>query len=147
MKPFFNLRDPEIAERIVAKNALAFAFVNQMPIVPGQTLICPIRVAKTCEELTAEEWMSIHDLKKIVCKSMFQALGAEGFNFAWNEEESAGQTVPHFHLHILPRKNGDQGIYQYEPRSFLYRPGTRAISPKEELLEVVALLRKALSLN
>ena len=53
----------------------------------------------------------------------------------------AGQTVPHFHLHILPRKKGDTGITQYEPRIFLYRPGTRATLPQEELASLASLLR------
>jgi len=56
-----------------------------------------------------------------------------------------GQSVPHFHLHIVPRKEGDQGVYQYEPREFLYRPGPRTISsPHEELNGVVEMIKKAL---
>lgn len=58
--------------------------------------------------------------------------------------ENAGQTVPHFHLHIVPRKSGDAGILEYEPRVFLYRPGTRAISPSEELQQTAELIKNNL---
>jgi hypothetical protein len=39
---------------------------------------------------------------------------------------------------------GDSGIIEYEPRKFLYRPGTREISPEQELIEVANLIRNNL---
>ncbi len=140
MKPFTE--DPTVSLRTIAENDFAFAFLGQMPIVPGHTLICPKRVVAKSEELTMDEWRDILKLKELVCGALKEALGAEGFNFAWNEGEMAGQSVPHFHLHVLPRKVGDTGITQYEPRVFLYRPGIRDISPQEELGSLANLLRK-----
>jgi diadenosine tetraphosphate (Ap4A) HIT family hydrolase len=115
-----------------------------VPIVPGHTLICPIRCVKTSEELTHDEWKEILELKYLVCKALKKAFHAEGFNFAWNMGENAGQTVPHFHLHVVPRKLGDTGILQYEPRLFLYRPGSRATSPSEELQQTAEFIRNSL---
>lgn len=135
------INDPTVAERTVHENRLAIAFLGKMPIVPGHTLICPKREVPKSEELTFEEWRDILELKTLVCKKLKKTFQAEGFNFAWNEGELAGQSVPHFHLHVLPRKTGDAGILQYEPRMFLYRPGTRAISPTDELASIAALLR------
>lgn len=66
---------------------------------------------------------------------------AEGFNFAWNEGKDYGQSVPHFHLHVVPRSPGDEGITEYEPRKFLYRPGSREDSPETELAAVAAEIR------
>jgi diadenosine tetraphosphate (Ap4A) HIT family hydrolase len=137
----FDLEDLSIKNRIVFQNQFAFSFVNKMPIVPGHAIVTPIRVVSSCEELSMEEWRAILELKNLLCIAMKKAFSAEGFNFAWNEGECAGQTVPHFHLHVLPRRKDDAGIYQYEPRSFLYRPGTRAQSPAEELHEVAKLLQ------
>jgi diadenosine tetraphosphate (Ap4A) HIT family hydrolase len=139
METFVN--DPTITHRMVAENELAFAFLGKMPIVPGHTLVCPKRIVAKSEELTPEEWRNILALKDIICEKLKNVLQAEGFNFAWNEGEMAGQSVPHFHLHILPRKNGDAGITQYEPRLFLYRPGIRPTSPQEELTSLAKLLR------
>ena len=115
-----------------------------MPIVPGHALICPIRVVESCEQLSSEEWQALLELQNQVCSALRSVFRAEGFNFAWNMGEQAGQTVPHFHLHVVPRKSGDTGILQYEPREFLYRPGSRAISPAEELQQTAELIRKNL---
>lgn len=138
----FDVQDPDIASRVVGENKLAFAFLNKMPIVPGHILICPKRIVADSESLSSEEWLHVLQLKEMVCKQLKYVLGVEGFNFAWNEGgEIAGQTVPHFHLHVVPRKKGDAGITQYEPRVFLYRPGTRSTSPEEELMSLASLLR------
>ncbi len=69
---------------------------------------------------------------------------AEGFNLAWNEGKIAGQNVSHFHLHVVPRKIGDAGITEYEPRKFLYRSGSREESPDTELLAVANLIRSSI---
>jgi len=137
----FDFNDPDIQQRLVAENNLCFAFLNKMPIVPGHVLICPKRPVTTSNELTFDEWKDLLALKEIVCTKLKQALEAKGFNFAWNEDLIAGQTVPHFHLHIVPRKENDAGIIEYEPRVFLYRPGSRADSPKEELIAFANTLR------
>jgi diadenosine tetraphosphate (Ap4A) HIT family hydrolase len=137
----FDPEDPRIRERTVVRNRLAFSFLSYMPIVPGHLLISPIRVVASSEELVLEEWRAILDLKQQVCQALKQAFNAEGFNFAWNMGENAGQTVPHFHLHVVPRKKGDTGILQYEPRVFLYRPGSRAVSASEELKQVALIIK------
>jgi diadenosine tetraphosphate (Ap4A) HIT family hydrolase len=139
LPPFIS--DPSIGDRMVAENRLAMAFLGRMPIVPGHTLISPKRAAATSEDLTPEEWSDILELKELVCRKLKHVFHAEGFNFAWNEGELAGQSVAHFHLHVLPRKPGDAGILEYEPRLFLYRPGSREISPERELAAIAKLLR------
>jgi len=140
----FDIESPGIKERLVACNDLAFSFLNHMPIVPGHLLICPIRAVESCEELTLEEWQAILALQHQVCNALRKTFGAEGFNFAWNMGENAGQTVPHFHLHVVPRKAGDSGILRFEPRVFLYRPGSRAVSPLEELRQTAELIKGGL---
>ena len=137
----FEIDSPKIRDRLIAKNHLAFAFPSYIPIVPGHVLICPIRVVETCEGLSKEEWEAILSLKLSICSALKKVFQAEGFNFAWNMGANAGQSVPHFHLHVVPRKEGDTGILEYEPRKFLYRPGSRLQSPAEELQEVASLLR------
>lgn len=143
---YFDVDDPRIKERVVARNPLAFSFLSHMPIVPGHVLICPIRVVSSSEDLRLEEWQAILDLKSQVCRALKQAFQAEGFNFAWNSGESAGQSVPHFHLHVVPRKKGDAGVLQYEPRAFLYRPGSRAVAAPEELHLALQAIKSHLSL-
>lgn len=141
----FEFSAPDIQQRLVAESPLCFAFLNKMPIVAGHTLLCPKRPVAISEELSFDEWKDLRSLKDQVCTKLKKVLHAKGFNFAWNEGLIAGQTVPHFHLHIVPRKENDAGITEYEPRVFLYRPGSRATSPQEELITLANELKKQLS--
>ena len=97
-------------------------------------------IYKDCILLNLWSILTLTTLKS----AMIKAFAAEGFNYAWNEELVAGQTVPHLHLHMLPRKKGDSGIVDYEPRKFLYRPGERSDSPDQELIKVTELIKKNL---
>jgi len=132
---------------IIFKNDLSFAFLTYKPIVPGHTLICPIRHVKYFEDLTKDEVQSIFDLRMNIHEALIKTFKAEGFNYAWNENEIGGQSVQHFHLHILPRVAGDAGTYQYEPRQFLYGSGGsagRKEEPEEELSRISKLIRSNL---
>lgn len=132
---------PDIKERQIIENDLAWAFPTNIPITHGHTLISPKRCISKYEDLSKEEKDDIEKLRIKICNSLKKAFDSEGFNFAWNDGENCGQSVPHFHLHIVPRKEGDSGIYQYEPREFLYRPGSREDSPEDELKEVAKIIK------
>lgn len=113
-----------------------------MPITPGHSLSIPKRIVAKMSQLTEQEILSVFSLADLVCDKLKKQFGAEGFNYAWNEGEGYGQSMPHFHLHIVPRTKGDEGITTYEPRKFLYRPGSRQITPEAELRDIAPLLIK-----
>src|SRR3989338_2888198 len=141
---YFDINDPKIKSRLIVENERAFAFPSKMPIVPGHTLICPKRHVSKIDYLTEDELHAILLLQKELKRAMIKAFSAEGFNYAWNEGKIAGQNVNHLHLHMLPRKQSDSGIFEYEPRKFLYRPGERPDSDEEELVEVAELIKENL---
>ncbi|OGY84545.1 MAG: hypothetical protein A3F54_05565 [Candidatus Kerfeldbacteria bacterium RIFCSPHIGHO2_12_FULL_48_17] len=136
--------ETSIQARTILKNAQAFVFPTNIPIVPGHVLIVPTRHVATMDELTPAEWQAIHVIMKKMKAALRKAFQAEGFNYAMNEGSVAGQSVPHLHIHLLPRKTGDSGITEYEPRQFLYRPGSRKTSPDAELNVVTKIIRAAL---
>ncbi len=127
--------------RMIINNELAWAFPTNIPIVPGHILIAPVRCISYFEDLTAQEKDAIWELRDKLKTALTKAFGAEGFHYAWNEGEVAGQSVRHFHLHMIPRKKGDAGVVEYEPRKFFYRPGSREQTPQAELIEVASLIR------
>jgi diadenosine tetraphosphate (Ap4A) HIT family hydrolase len=135
---------PEIKAREIVGNDLAWVFPTNIPIVPGHVLIVPRRCVAKMEDMTGEELKAVLALRVQIIEALKKTFGATGFNFAWNEGKLAGQSVPHFHVHVLPRKEGDTGITQYEPRQFLYRPGEREATPEAELLAVSKLIQQAL---
>ena len=131
-----------IKQREIIGNDLAWAFPTNIPITFGHTLIVPRRCVAKYEDLTIDEKNAIEDLRLKIIASLQKSFQASGFNYAWNDGKLAGQSVPHFHLHVLPRKEGDTGILEYEPRKFLYRPGSREDTPEAELLEVAKIIRE-----
>ena len=136
---------PENREREILRNDLVWAFPTRAPIIPGHTLICPIRCVPTFEDLTQEERDAIFEAMVSIKNSLRETFSATGFNHVWNEDVTGGQSVPHFHLHILPRTKEDELRYGYEPREFLYRPAAnREVSPQQELIEVAGLIKKHL---
>lgn len=132
----------EIRDRTYLENELAFACLTYMPITPGHTLIIPRREIVSFAELTPDELTAIHQLTSQVMERLRQNLDADGFNCAWNQGEEYGQSVPHFHLHIVPRTPGDKGIVNYEPRQFLYRSGSRATTPEQDLSQLTVRLKR-----
>lgn len=139
--PFCN---NEVSSRIIYKDDFVIAFPTNIPITPGHILVCPKRHVAKIDQLSDEELKAIKSSIIRLKNSIVKSLNAEGFNMAWNEGEIAGQTVGHLHFHIVPRKAGDEGVYKYEPRKFLYRPGSRSKSPEEELRKIAELIKKNL---
>ena len=140
--PYCNQR--QIKQRLIFRNKLAQAFPTNIPIVPGHILISPVRCVEKYEDLTFDEQKAIFDLFVKLKKALKKSFKAKGFNIVWNEGKLAGQNVSHFHLHLVPRKDGDEGITEYEPRKFLYRPGSREESPQEELIAVSKKINKSI---
>jgi histidine triad (HIT) family protein len=135
---------PEVKQRTILKTQYSFAFPTNIPITPGHTLVCPIRCVKTMDDLTQNERDDLEGLRKTIAQALTKTFTAEGFHYAWNDGAIAGQSVPHLHLHVIPRKKGDDGITEYEPRKFLYRPGSREPTPEKELQAVAKLIREIL---
>lgn len=135
---------PEIKAREIVGNELAWAFPTNIPITPGHTLISPRRCIKSLQGLSNEERLAILEIADRIMAALRKEYGAEGFNCVWNEGKLAGQSVPHFHLHIIARKEGDTGLLGYDPRSMLYRTGDREPTPEDELLKVRDAIKSTL---
>lgn len=134
-----------LQSRIIFQNNLIMVFPTNIPITPGHVLICPIRHISTIDQLSNEELSALRNSIVQLKGSLIKSFGAEGFNIAWNEGTTAGQSVDHLHIHIVPRKTGDGGVYEYEPRKFLYRPGSRDESPDAELNEITKIIKTNLN--
>ena len=93
---------------IVAKNTLAYAVKDEYPVTIGHRLIIPKRHISDYFGLSTAEVSATNQLLHIVKEQ----LSAEdktitGFNIGMNAGESAGQTIFHCHIHLIPRRDGD----------------------------------------
>jgi len=89
--------------------------VNLKPIVPGHVLMIPTRPYHRFAEIPTELVASLFQSVQEVSKGLEQVFEADAITVTIQDGEAAGQTVPHLHVHILPRKMGD-----IEPKDLIY---------------------------
>lgn len=88
------------------------------PATKGHALILPKEHYANLYELPEETAMDVMRLAKKMVKLMTDKLGCDGFNLVQNNGEVAGQTVFHFHMHLIPRYNDGSEILKYGVKSF-----------------------------
>ena len=89
------------------ENELAYAMFDIFPVSKGHCLIITKRHISNFFEATPEEMGALFSLAKEVKKIIEEKYHPAGFNIGVNVNEVAGQTVPHVHVHIIPRYEGD----------------------------------------
>jgi histidine triad (HIT) family protein len=106
---FCKIINKEIPCHKVYEDEDNLAFLDVTPIAKGHTVIIPKEHSKTLTDISDEKLQSLFLAVKKVQKTLQDKLNPLGFNGGWNNEEVAGQTVPHLHIHVLPRYHGDGG--------------------------------------
>ena len=100
------------------------------PASKGHALILPKTHAQNIYELPDELAAKVFVLAKKMAIAMTDALQCDGFNILQNNGEAAGQTVFHFHLHLIPR-------YREDNVKLTWEPGQLTTEAKEEILSKV----------
>lgn len=91
----------------VASNRSAFAIRDGYPVTEGHTLVITRRQIETWFDASPEEQADIMSLVNEVCEQLNKEFEPDGFNVGFNAGAAAGQTVPHLHVHVIPRRTGD----------------------------------------
>jgi histidine triad (HIT) family protein len=120
---------------VVLEDADVLAFLDARPLFPGHTLLVPRLHVETLPDLPAPLVQPLFVAAQRLAQAMVDGLGAEGSFVAMNNVVS--QSVPHLHVHVVPRTKGD-GL-----RGFFW-PRTKYASD-DEAAAVAARLRAALS--
>lgn len=118
--PFCTL---DASRALIASNETAFAIYDIFPVNPGHALIIPKRHTANYFELTPEEQAACFELLNQVKDKVTDTFEPQGFNVGINVGATAGQTVPHVHIHLIPRYTGDV----MEPRG-----GVRGVIPHKQ---------------
>lgn len=93
---------------LLAETGLAAAFFDGFPVSPGHVLVVPRRHEEDYFALTDEEQLALWRLVADVREQLLTLHGPDGFNLGVNAGAVAGQTIPHVHVHVIPRYEGDQ---------------------------------------
>jgi diadenosine tetraphosphate (Ap4A) HIT family hydrolase len=104
--PVFGVIEPG---RILAQDELFAVVRDRFPVTSGHTLIIPKRAVRQLRELTSAERSRLMEWVVWVQDQLTQegASPALDFNVGLNDGPAAGQTMPQFHLHVIPRRPGD----------------------------------------
>uniref|UniRef100_I1R3I9 HIT domain-containing protein n=1 Tax=Oryza glaberrima TaxID=4538 RepID=I1R3I9_ORYGL len=98
----------EIAERQVFRTSpLSFAIVNLRPTRPVHVLICPKSLVKRFADLSPDETRDLWIMAKDIGVRVEQYQRASSLTFTIQDGPHSGQTVPHVHVHIVPRRKED----------------------------------------
>jgi diadenosine tetraphosphate (Ap4A) HIT family hydrolase len=109
-------------QRIIDNNDAGIVIRDGFPISPGHTLIIPHRHVGSFFDIDIDERNGLFSLIDTAKKVLHSEYSADGYNIGINDGPSAGQTVPHLHIHLIPRYNGDRS----DPRG-----GVRWIIPEK----------------
>ncbi len=101
------------------------------PAAKGHSLILPKQHYANIYELPEELAVKAFSLAKKMATAMTEALHTDGFNIVQNNGAAAGQTVFHFHMHLIPR-------YENDGAGFGWNPGTLTDADREEVVAKVA---------
>lgn len=104
---FCKIAKGEIPSNTVYENDSFRVILDINPANEGHCLIIPKKHGKDIFELDNETVKSAFGLAKKVSEAVKVAFNSEGLNIVQNNGELAGQTVDHFHIHVIPRKKDD----------------------------------------
>ena len=101
--PFCSLPD----DRIISESDLVLTIRDAFPVSPGHTLVIPRRHAASVFDLDVMEKAAILGAIEEAKKGLDREFSPAGYNIGVNDGQAAGQTIPHVHIHIIPRYEGD----------------------------------------
>ena len=131
---FCRVVNGELPAAIVFQDEVALAFLDHRPLFPGHCLLVPRQHVETLTDLPKELIAPFFSSAQLLAGAVEQALDAEGTFVAMNNRVS--QSVPHLHVHIVPRrrKDGLKGFFWPRKKYF----------SEEEMLQTQEAIRSAI---
>lgn len=126
---FCKIAAGEIPSKTIYEDDKFRVILDLGPATKGHALILPKNHYANLYELPEDTAGDVMKLAKKMATVMTEKLGCQGFNLMQNNGETAGQTVFHFHMHLIPR-------YENDGQEINWKPG----SPTQEELEEIKSL-------
>ena len=102
---FCDIVRGELDAAIVFENDVCLAFLDHRPLFPGHTLLVPREHYETLSDLPDALVEPVFTATRTLARAVQHAMGAEGSFVALNNKVS--QSVPHLHVHVVPRRRKD----------------------------------------
>lgn len=131
---FCAIVDGKIPSAKVYENEHVFAFMDIAPANPGHLLVIPKQHYRNIFDMPADVGSKIMEAAILLAAAIREALKPDGLNLFQSNEPAAFQTVFHFHLHLIPRWEGD-------PLRLPWRPSEGNI---EEINDIASKIRDAM---
>jgi histidine triad (HIT) family protein len=135
MRAFCDIVAGEASAHVVFDDEVSVGFLDLRPLFPGHTLLAPKVHVETFADLPDELLVPYFSAARLLSRAMEEVLDAQGSFVAMNNKVS--QSVPHLHIHVVPRRRKD-GL-----RGFFWPRSTYA--SEDEMAGVAASLRAGIS--
>ncbi len=106
---FCRIIDGDIPSRTVYEDEDVFAFLDVNPLATGHTLVIPKAHHERLDDLSTSASSNLFDAVHALTPAIETAVDADASTIGINNGPAAGQEVPHVHVHIVPRFDGDGG--------------------------------------
>ena len=122
---FEMIRDGSIPSTKIYEDEQCFVILDLSPVNKGHALVIAKEAVPTFTEINADTLHHMIDVARKVDKKMREVLHADGTNILINNSPASGQEVPHLHIHVIPRFNGDKKTFAF-PSKEKYMDGEMA---------------------
>ena len=130
---FCKIVAKEIPNYTVYEDNHVLAFLDIHPRTKGHTIVIPKVHAETIFDLNEEIAKDLLPAVKKVAERIEHVLQPDGYNIGWNHGVAGGQEVPHLHIHIMPRWEGDGGSNMH---GIVNHPGDMSVADVASLFVV-----------
>lgn len=137
---FCRIATGDLNAAIVFEDDSSLAFLDHRPLFPGHCLLVPKQHVETLADLPAKLVGPYFENAQLLSRAVESALNAQGTFVAMNNRVS--QSVPHLHVHIVPRSKGDGLKGFFWPRH-KYTDDAHMRHVQQAIISAIAKLRKA----
>lgn len=137
---FCQIVQGQLAAHLVLEDDASVAFLDHRPLFPGHTLLVPRRHCQTLSDLAEELVPALFSNARLLARAIEKAMNAEGSFVAINNRVS--QSVPHLHVHVVPRRHKDGLRGFFWPRQ-KYESPEAAARVAEAIRQAIRSLRDA----
>lgn len=138
---FCEVINGTVAAHIVFEDDTTMAFLDHRPLFPGHCLLVPKQHFETLSDLPVDLVGPIFERAQLLSRAVEKALDAEGFFVAMNNRVS--QSVPHLHVHVVPRRRKDGLKGFFWPRN-KYGNEAQVVETQRAIQAAIAEMQKKL---